>query len=263
VRYGAGPSQISRQDRSRVAEITAELDGIVVGEASKRVHALFSVRNLPAGVKEVAAGDAEFIQEMVTGFAAALVTGILLMYVVLVLLFRSFAHPVTIMAALPLAIGGAFGLLVLVKSSFSMSTLIGILMLLGIAAKNSILLVEYAIMAMKGGMTRRQALLDAAHKRARPIIMTTVAMAAGMMPVALGFGADTEFRAPMAIAVIGGLITSTFLSLLYIPVVFVFMDKLKNWSSKIVDRMFRHQHAAPSHAAHQPEPVVSGGGREL
>jgi HAE1 family hydrophobic/amphiphilic exporter-1 len=263
VRYGAGPSQISRQDRARVAEITAELDGIVVGEASKRVHALFSVKNLPQGVKEVAAGDAEFIQEMVTGFVAALVTGILLMYVVLVLLFRSFAHPVTIMAALPLAIGGAFGLLVLVKSSFSMSTLIGILMLLGIAAKNSILLVEYAIMAMKGGMTRREALLDAAHKRARPIIMTTVAMAAGMMPVALGFGADTEFRAPMAIAVIGGLITSTFLSLLYIPVVFVFMDKLKNWSGKIVDQMFRHQHAAPSHATlGQPEPVT-GGGREL
>ncbi len=262
VRYGAGPSQISRQDRARVAEITAELDGIVVGEASKRVHDLFSVKNLPTGVKEVAAGDAEFIQEMMTGFAAALITGILLMYVVLVLLFRSFAHPVTIMAALPLAIGGAFGLLVLVKSSFSMSTLIGILMLLGIAAKNSILLVEYAIMAMKGGMTRREALLDAAHKRARPIIMTTVAMAAGMFPVAVGFGADVEFRAPMAIAVIGGLITSTFLSLLYIPVVFVFMDMLKNWSGKIVDRMFRHQHAAPSHA--QPDPIFDGGGgREL
>jgi multidrug efflux pump subunit AcrB len=264
VRYGAGPSQISRQDRARVAEITAELDGIVVGDASKRVHELSSVKTLPVGVKEVAAGDAEFIQEMVTGFAAALVTGILLMYVVLVLLFRSFAHPVTIMAALPLAIGGAFGLLVLAKSSFSMSTLIGILMLLGIAAKNSILLVEYAIMAMKGGMTRREALMDAAHKRARPIIMTTVAMAAGMMPVALGFGADVEFRAPMAIAVIGGLITSTFLSLLYIPVVFVFMDMLKNWSGKIVEGMFKHQHAAPSHTGqgHQPEPIISGG-REL
>ncbi|CAN5533795.1 efflux RND transporter permease subunit [soil metagenome] len=262
VRYGAGPSQISRQDRARVAEITAELDGVVVGEASKRVHALSSVKTLPAGVKEVAAGDAEFIQEMVTGFMAALITGILLMYVVLVLLFRSFAHPVTIMAALPLAIGGAFLLLVLAKSSFSMSTLIGILMLMGIAAKNSILLVEYAIMAMKGGMTRQEALLDAAHKRARPIIMTTVAMAAGMAPVAFGFGADVEFRAPMAIAVIGGLITSTFLSLLYIPVVFVFMDKLKNWSSKVTDRMFKHQHAAPTHVPPPPAPSY-GGGREL
>ena len=272
VKFGAGPSQISRQDRSRVAEITAELDGIVVGDAAKAVHALPAVKNLPAGVKEAAAGDAEFIAEMFSGFALAFVTGILLMYVVLVLLFRSFAHPVTIMAALPLAIGGAFALLVLAKSSFSMSTLIGILMLMGIAAKNSILLVEYAIMAMKGGMTRKEALLDSAHKRARPIIMTTVAMAAGMAPVALGFGADVEFRAPMAIAVIGGLITSTFLSLLYIPVVFVFMDMLKNWSSKIMDKMFKHQHAVPDHGQHgqghgpaapQPAPIVSGGGREL
>ena len=105
-----------------MATITAELDGIVVGEAAKRVHALPSVKSLPNGVKEVAAGDAEFIQEMVTGFLGALITGILLMYVVLVLLFRSFAHPITIMVALPLAIGGAFGLLVLAKSSFSIST---------------------------------------------------------------------------------------------------------------------------------------------
>jgi multidrug efflux pump subunit AcrB len=254
VRFGAGPSQISRQDRSRVAEITAELDGIVVGDAAKAVHALPAVKNLPNGVREAPAGDAEFIAEMLTGFAAAFITGILLMYVVLVLLFRSFAHPVTIMAALPLAIGGAFALLVLAKSSFSMSTLIGILMLMGIAAKNSILLVEYAIMAMKGGMTRREALLDAAHKRARPIIMTTVAMAAGMAPVAFGFGADVEFRAPMAIAVIGGLITSTFLSLLYIPVVFIFMDMLKNWSTKIMDSCSSTRSARPA----MPTALVTG-----
>lgn len=248
IRFGAGPSQISRQDRSRVATITAELDGIVVGEATKRVHALASVKNLPAGVKEVAAGDAEFIAEMVTGFVGALVTGILLMYVVLVLLFRSFAHPITIMVALPLAIGGAFGLLVLAKSSFSISTLIGILMLMGIAAKNSILLVEYAIMAMQEhGMDKRTAIIDAAHKRARPILMTTVAMGAGMLPTAIGLGAEVEFRAPMAIAVIGGLITSTLLSLLYIPVVFVLMDGLKTRSERAMHRLFggRH-HAAPT-----------------
>ena len=257
VRFGAGPSLISRQDRSRVATITAELDGIVVGEASKRVHALASVKTLPDSVKEVAAGDAEFIQEMVVGFAGALITGIVLMYVVLVLLFKSFAHPVTIMAALPLAIGGAFLLLVVARSSFSMSTLIGILMLMGIAAKNSILLVEYAIMAMSEGMTRREALMDAAHKRARPIIMTTVAMGAGMAPVAFGFGADVEFRAPMAIAVIGGLITSTFLSLLYIPVVFVFMDQVKNWFGRILHRQFAGQKEHPNHAE------IVAGGREL
>ena len=246
VRFGAGPSQVERRDRARVATITAELDGIVVGEAAKRVHALPSVKNLPAGVKEVAAGDAEFIQEMVTGFLGALITGILLMYVVLVLLFRSFAHPITIMVALPLAIGGAFGLLVLAKSSFSISTLIGILMLMGIAAKNSILLVEYAIMAMKEhGMDKRTAIIDAAHKRARPILMTTVAMGAGMLPTAIGLGAEVEFRAPMAIAVIGGLITSTLLSLLYIPVVFILMDGLKTRSERLMGRLFgNHHHVA-------------------
>jgi multidrug efflux pump subunit AcrB len=246
VRFGAGPSQVDRRDRARVATITAELDGIVVGEAAKRVHALPSVKNLPNGVKEVAAGDAEFIQEMVTGFLGALITGILLMYVVLVLLFRSFAHPITIMVALPLAIGGAFGLLVLAHSSFSISTLIGILMLMGIAAKNSILLVEYAIMAMKEhGMDKRTAIIDAAHKRARPILMTTVAMGAGMLPTAIGLGAEVEFRAPMAIAVIGGLITSTLLSLLYIPVVFILMDGLTVRSGRLMGRLFgNHHHVA-------------------
>jgi len=246
VRFGAGPSQVDRRDRSRVATITAELDGIVIGEAQKRVHALASVKNLPNGVKEVAAGDAEFIQEMVTGFLGALITGILLMYVVLVLLFRSFAHPITIMVALPLAIGGAFGLLVLAHSSFSISTLIGILMLMGIAAKNSILLVEYAIMAMKEhGLDKRTAIIDAAHKRARPILMTTVAMGAGMLPTAIGLGAEVEFRAPMAIAVIGGLITSTLLSLLYIPVVFILMDGLTVRSGKLMRRVFGgHHHVA-------------------
>jgi multidrug efflux pump subunit AcrB len=254
VRFGAGPSQIDRQDRSRVATITAELDGIVVGEAGKRVHALSSVKNLPNGVKEVAAGDAEFIAEMVSGFLGALITGILLMYVVLVLLFRSFAHPITIMVALPLAIGGAFGLLVLAHSSFSISTLIGILMLMGIAAKNSILLVEYAIMAMKEhGMDKRTAIVDAAHKRARPILMTTVAMGAGMLPTAIGLGAEVEFRAPMAIAVIGGLITSTLLSLLYIPVVFVLMDGLKTRSERLMGRLFGNHHHV---AAKKPAEIV-------
>ncbi|HQR90434.1 MAG TPA: efflux RND transporter permease subunit, partial [Caulobacter sp.] len=144
-------------------------------------------------------------------------------------------------------------LLVIARSSFSISTLIGILMLMGIAAKNSILLVEYAIMAMKEhGMTKREAIIDAAHKRARPILMTTVAMGAGMAPVALGFGADVEFRAPMAIAVIGGLITSTLLSLLYVPVVFVLMDGLRTRAERVTHRMF----GRGAHTAH-PGPAQS------
>ena len=245
IQFGAGPSQVLRQDRSRIASITAELDGVRSGEAAVAVQKLSSVKNLPAGVRQVPAGDEEFIQEMITGFATAFATGILLMYAVLVLLFRSFAYPVTIMAALPLAIGGAFVALVIGGSSFSISSLIGVLMLMGIAAKNSILLVDYIVMAEKDGMPRLQAIMDAAHKRARPILMTTFAMGAGMMPVAVGWGADVEFRQPMAIAVVGGLISSTFLSLLYIPAIFTIVDDIAGFLRRRLGRMFEGQRDAP------------------
>ncbi len=227
VRYGAGVAEVRRQDRYRVADITAELDGLRESQASEKVHALAAVRNLPAGVTQAPAGASEQVAELISGFSAALPLGLLLMYAVLVLLFRSISQPITIMSALPLAVGGAFLLLFATRASFSVSTLIGILMLLGIAAKNSILLVEYAITARARGLNLHDALMDAGLKRARPILMTTVAMGAGMAPIALGFGADVEFRAPMAIAVIGGLITSTLLSLIYVPVVFNLMDGLR------------------------------------
>jgi HAE1 family hydrophobic/amphiphilic exporter-1 len=241
IQFGSGPSQVLRRDRSRIASITAELNGIRSGEASAAVLELPSVQNLPEGVRQVAAGDEEFIQEMVSGFSIAFLTGILLMYAVLVLLFKSFAYPITIMAALPLAIGGAFLALLLGGSSFSISSLIGVLMLMGIAAKNSILLVDYVIIAEKEGMPRYEAILDAAHKRARPILMTTFAMGAGMLPVAIGWGADVEFRQPMAIAVVGGLISSTFLSLLYIPAIFTIVDDIAGWGRRGLGRMFAGQ----------------------
>ncbi|NEX92265.1 efflux RND transporter permease subunit [Caulobacter sp. 17J65-9] len=245
LHFGAGPSQIDRLDRSRTATIQAELEGLTLGEANTKVHQLPALKNLPPGVEEEPAGDVENLNEMVMGFVFAISTGILLMYAVLVLLFRSFAHPFTIQAALPLAIGGAFGLLLLTGRTLSMPALIGILMLMGIAAKNSILLVEYALEARKRGMDRHDALMDAAHKRARPILMTTVAMAAGMLPVALGLGADVEFRAPMAVAVIGGLITSTFLSLLYVPVVFTLVDDIKTRIVGWFERRFADQGKPP------------------
>ena len=252
ITFGAGPSAIQRQDRSRIASITAELDGIRSGEAAALVAQLPSVKALPQGVREVPAGDTEFIQEMITGFATAFATGILLMYAVLVLLFRSFAYPLTIMASLPLAIGGAFVALVIGGSSFSISSLIGILMLMGIAAKNSILLVDYIVMAEKDGMTRFDAIMDAAHKRARPILMTTFAMGAGMVPVAMGWGADVEFRSPMAVAVIGGLISSTFLSLLFIPPVFTLIDDIAGWARRRMSRAFAGQKDAPPAAPVDP-----------
>jgi multidrug efflux pump subunit AcrB len=146
----------------------------------------------------------------------------------LVLLFKSVLHPVTILAALPLSLGGAFVALLLTGKSFSMPSLIGLIMLMGVATKNSILLVEYVIVAQRdSGMARLDALMDACQKRARPIIMTTIAMGAGMLPIAAGWGSsDPSFRSPMAVAVIGGLITSTFLSLLVIPAVFLYIDDL-------------------------------------
>ncbi|MDZ4372046.1 MAG: efflux RND transporter permease subunit, partial [Phenylobacterium sp.] len=246
IQFGSGPSQVLRQDRSRIASITAELDGIRSGEAETAVKQLPTVKNLPAGVRQVPAGDAEFIAEMIQGFAIAFLTGILLMYAVLVLLFRSFAYPITIMASLPLAIGGAFVALMIGGSSFSISSLIGVLMPMGIAAKNSILLVDYIVMAEKDGMKRLDAIMDAAHKRARPILMTTFAMGAGMMPVAVGWGADVEFRQPMAIAVVGGLISSTFLSLLFIPPIFTIIDDIAGFFARRMSKMFASQRHAPT-----------------
>lgn len=238
IEHGSGLAQIDRLDRRRTAFIEGELVGIPLGIAADRVHALPSMRSLPASVHEVPTGDVENLAELLQGFLIALLTGVFLMYVVLVLLFKGFTHPATILTALPLSFGGAFGLLFVTGEALSMPALIGILMLMGIAAKNSILLVEYVLTQREAGMSRHEALLEAAHKRARPIIMTTVAMGAGMLPIAVGIGADTEFRAPMAIAVIGGLITSTLLSLIYVPAIFTVVDDIQAFIGRRFGRRF-------------------------
>ncbi|MEG6508671.1 efflux RND transporter permease subunit [Methyloligella sp. 2.7D] len=232
---GSGPNQIDRVDRRRSATIEAELIGTTIGEANEMIGALPTMQNLPDSVTRVAAGDTERMQELFSGFQLAIISGVVLLYFVMVLLFQGFVQPVTILTALPLAIGGAMAFLLITGSSLSMSVLIGVLMLMGIAAKNSILLVEYAILARKDwGMSRHDALIDAARKRARPIVMTTVAMGAGMLPIAIGLGADAEFRAPMAIAVIGGLLSSTALSLIYVPAIFTVMDDLQTWLGRML-----------------------------
>ena len=164
--------------------------------------------------------------ELFGSFGLAMLTGVLCIFVVLVLLFKDLLQPISILAALPTAFGGGFVALLLAGKSFSMPSLIGLVMLMGIAVKNSILLVEYAIMAQRDlGMDRTAALIDACSKRARPVVMTTLAMGAGMLPIALGLGeADPSFRSPMAFAVLGGLVTSTILSLIVIPPVFTLLD---------------------------------------
>jgi multidrug efflux pump subunit AcrB len=149
-------------------------------------------------------------------------------------------QPVTILAALPLSIGGAIIALLLTGKALSMPSMIGLIMLMGIVTKNSILLVDYAIIAREAGMNRFDALVDACHKRSRPIVMTTIAMGVGMLPLALGWSADPGFRSPMAVAVIGGLITSTLLSLLVVPVVFTFIDDLEQWLRRQMRKMRGH-----------------------
>ena len=235
LEMSGGPAVIDRYDRSRNVNFEIELSGLPLGDVAATVQQLPAVKNLPPGVKVVEVGDAEVMGELFASFGLAMLTGVLCIYIVLVLLFKDFLHPVTILAALPLSLGGAFVGLLIAQKSFSMPSLIGLIMLMGIATKNSILLVEYAIVARRDhGLSRFDALLDACHKRARPIIMTTIAMGAGMLPIAIGIGtADPSFRSPMSIAVIGGLITSTVLSLLVVPVVFTYMDDLEHFIRKL------------------------------
>lgn len=233
LEMAGGPAVIDRLNRARNITFEVELSGAPLGDVTAAVAKMPSIVNLPPGVKQLALGDAEVMGELFASFGLAMLTGVLCIYIVLVLLFKAFLHPFTILAALPLSLGGAFVGLLIADKSFSMPSLIGLIMLMGIATKNSILLVEYAIMARRDhGLSRIDALLDACHKRARPIVMTTLAMGAGMVPLAVGWGAaDTSFRSPMAVAVIGGLITSTLLSLLVIPAVFTLVDDISIWFS--------------------------------
>ena len=251
IELAGGPAVIDRVNRSRNVQFEIELSGLPLGDVTKAVNDLPTLKNLPAGIKQVVIGDAEVMGELFASFALAMLTAVLCIYIVLVLLFKDFLHPFTILAALPLSLGGAFAALLIGGKSFSMPSLIGLIMLMGIATKNSILLVEYAIEARRGKpatathdavepMSRIDALLDACHKRARPIVMTTIAMGAGMMPIAFSWGAsDGSFRAPMGVAVIGGLMTSTVLSLLVIPAVYTLVDDMNAFLAKLWHKVFR------------------------
>lgn len=225
LELGSGPAAIDRYNRQRNVNFEIELNQQPLGEVKGRALALPSLQNLPAGVIQTEIGDAEAMAELFDSFGLAMLTGVVCIYIVLVLLFKDFVQPATILGALVLSIPGAFLALFATQTAISMPSMIGLIMLMGIATKNSILLIDYVIIARRDhGMGRFEAILDACHKRARPIVMTTIAMAAGMMPIAIGLGTDPSFRSPMAIVVIGGLITSTFLSLLVIPVLYVYVD---------------------------------------
>ena len=227
VKLDQGPTSINRYDRQRQATVAADLVGTAaLGDATRKINDLPVMKTLPKGVKVNPSGDAESLNELSEGFATAITAGLMMVYAVLVLLFGTFLQPITILFSLPLSIGGAIIALLLTGKQLTTPVWIGILMLMGIVTKNAIMLVEFAVESIRTGMSREDAIIDAGMKRARPIVMTTIAMAAGMMPSALAFGAGGEFRSPMALAVIGGLIFSTLLSLIFVPAMFLMMDDL-------------------------------------
>lgn len=227
IQLDQGPTSINRYDRERQATVAADLVGsAALGDATKMIYELPVMKSLPKGVKVSPSGDAESLNELSEGFATAITAGLMMVYAVLVLLFGTFLQPITILFSLPLSIGGAIAALLLTGKQLTTPVWIGILMLMGIVTKNAIMLVEFAVEAIRDGKPRDEAIIDAGMKRARPIVMTTIAMAAGMMPSALAFGAGGEFRSPMALAVIGGLVFSTVLSLVFVPAMFMMMDDL-------------------------------------
>ena len=237
VELGQGPTAIDRYDRRLRIALEADLYGTdALGEVLGLIKALPTAQNLPPGVTLGETGDAEVMGEVFDSFSKAMGAGIMMVLGVLILLFANFFQPLTILLSLPLSIGGVIAALYLTGKPISMPVVIGILMLMGIVTKNSILLIDFAVEEVAKGVDRVTAIVDAGRKRARPIVMTTIAMAAGMVPSALAFGAGGEFRAPMAIAVIGGLLVSTLLSLLFVPAFFVLMDDLSRFFAWVFGR---------------------------
>lgn len=237
IDYSEGPSSIKRNDRSRVVAIGSDVPfGTALDTSTAEFKRIVEETQLPPTVRLAESGDAKVQGEMQQGFVNAMLLGLLLVLVVLILLFKDVIQPFTILFSLPLAIGGVAVALIVTQNALSMPVLIGILMLMGIVTKNAILLVDFAIEMRRHGMERVHAMVEAGRKRARPIIMTSIAMSAGMLPSALGVGEGGSFRAPMAIAVIGGIIVSTVLSLIVVPAFFLIMDDLSRLLSHLFGR---------------------------
>ncbi|HEV7879455.1 efflux RND transporter permease subunit [Bradyrhizobium sp.] len=255
IKLDQGPTSINRYDRERQATVAADLVGTAaLGDATKKIYELPVMKSLPKGVKVSPSGDAESLNELSEGFATAITAGLMMVYAVLVLLFGTFLQPITILFSLPLSIGGAIAALLLTGKQLTTPVWIGILMLMGIVTKNAIMLVEFAVEAVREGKPRHEAIIDAGMKRARPIVMTTIAMAAGMMPSALAFGAGGEFRSPMALAVIGGLIFSTVLSLVFVPAMFMLMDDVGELSWRFGKKLLASSGETEHPAEHKPPP---------
>ncbi|MFA9231495.1 MAG: efflux RND transporter permease subunit [Microgenomates group bacterium] len=244
---GEGPATVKRLNRERQATIGASLPlGVALGTAKERFNEIVAATKIPVGVTVKESGDAEVQAELFSSFGKAMLLGLLLVLSVLILLFKSVIQPFTILLSLPLAIGGVAAALILTDSALSMPVLIGILMLMGIVTKNAILLIDFVIEMRRQGLDRFKAVMESGHKRAQPIVMTSIAMSAGMLPSALGVGEGGAFRAPMATAVIGGIIVSTVLSLIVVPSFYLIMDDLSRLISWIFKGMISEKEAEPN-----------------
>jgi multidrug efflux pump subunit AcrB len=234
ITFGEGPIAIQRHDRKREADVGADLiNGAALSEALAAVRDLPIMKHLPPGITVVASGDAEMQAEMFEGFGESMRNGLMMVYALLAVLFGSLLQPLTILLSLPLSVVGAMAALLLASVAMTIPVMIGFMMLMGIVSKNAIMLVDFAIEGIHHGMERNATIIDAGRKRARPITMTTIAMVGGMTPSALGFGVGGDIRSPMAIAVIGGLLVSTLLSLLFVPALFIIMDDIGNVCSRL------------------------------
>ena len=253
IRFGSGPAQIDRYDRSRQVSIEGNLaKGVSLGDAVAAVNKLPALMNLPAGVVQQEAGDAKIMGEIFSRFGIALALALLCIYSILVLLYNNFLHPITIMMALPFCLGGALLGLLIAQKALGLYALIGIVLLMGIVTKNSILLVDYTMLNLQAGKSQRHALIDAGVSRLRPILMTSIATIAGIFPLALGIGSGAEVRQSMGIAIMGGFITSTMLTLIVVPVFFSYVDSFQYWVSNTV-----------RYGWGKKAPELQGGGRDM
>lgn len=228
IRFGSGPATIERFDRARQVTFGANLEGLSLGDGLAMVEQLPALQSLPPDVEQQPSGDAEIMRDVFSRFGLALATAIICIYAILVLLYNNFLYPFIILTALPLSLGGALIALMVTQKELGLFALIGIVLLMGLVTKNAILLVDCALANERDfGMPQYKAVLESGVSRLRPILMTTLSTIAGMVPIALELGAEAETRSPMAIAVIGGMITATLLTLVVVPVIFTYVDSFQ------------------------------------
>jgi HAE1 family hydrophobic/amphiphilic exporter-1 len=237
---GTGPSKITRQDRARYIQIQADITpgkgmGDVMNDLDKAIR---DDIKLPPGMSYTYVGQAENFQELGDSMGTAMMFGVLFIFLILASLYESFVTPLTIMLALPLAMCGSFVALAVTGESLNIFSMIGVIMLLGVATKNSILLVDYANQRTAEGMDRAQAMIEAGKTRLRPILMTTMALIAGTVPIAVGLNEASRQRTSMGVAIIGGLISSTMLTLLVVPAAYLYIDRFRLWSKAWLKWLF-------------------------